>query len=148
MKQIEAETSSYNEASTENASSTQNANKERRGVTVGACVLIVLREPREKCWGRLDGLSQAGVFVRGLEIAAFDDWTHGLVRGENELSLADLFFPLWRVERIARDEPSGTVPALYQQLAARTGLNVNQAFDLIGNEVIDNAVIIDNANVD
>jgi len=32
-----------------------------------------------------------------------------------------MFFPMWRVERIAMDEASGEVPSLRQQVEQRTG---------------------------
>jgi len=35
--------------------------------------------------------------------------------------LGSMFFPMWRVERIAKDETAGEVPSLYQQAEARTG---------------------------
>ena len=34
-----------------------------------------------------------------------------------------MFFPMWRVERIAKDETSGEVPSLCQQAEQRTGLS-------------------------
>jgi hypothetical protein len=39
----------------------------------GSAVVIVLHSPREKCWGLLDEINQAGVFLRGLDLNAFDD---------------------------------------------------------------------------
>ena len=44
------------------------------GIGRGTAVVIVLHTPREKCWGVLDELNQAGVFLRGLDLNAFDDW--------------------------------------------------------------------------
>src|ERR1043165_5861690 len=74
------------------------------GIKSGAMVVVVLHSPREKCWGVLDRVSAAGVFLRGLDLGAFDDWTHAVARDEPFIGLTDLFFPMWRVERIARDE--------------------------------------------
>ncbi len=37
-------------------------------------ILLVLQSPREKCWGILDEITAAGVFLRGLDLNAFDDW--------------------------------------------------------------------------
>lgn len=122
------ETATPHIASTNNAANRRGV-KQNCGVRTGACVLIVLREPREKCWGKLEGLNQIGVFVRGLDLSAFDDWTRSLAHGEAEISLSSMFFPLWRIERITRDEKSGAINALHEQLTARTGLTLNQIFD-------------------
>ena len=89
-----------------------NGEKVRRVITHGTPVLIVLHTPREKCWGILDEITPAGVFLRGLDLKAFDDWV-----------------PRWRVERISRDEQSGEVPSLYQQAEQRTGLSIEQLID-------------------
>ena len=87
----------------------------------GAPVLLVLHSPREKCWGMLDEITAAGVFLRGLDLNAFDDWVSAIVHEEPFVGLGSLFFPMWRVERIARDETSGEVPSMYQQVEERTG---------------------------
>ena len=87
----------------------------------GAPVLLVLHSPREKCWGMLDEITAAGVFLRGLDLNAFDDWVGSIVHNEPFFGLGSLFFPMWRVERIARDETSGEVPSMCQQVEERTG---------------------------
>ncbi len=87
----------------------------------GAMVILVLHSPREKCWGMLDEITQAGVFLRGLDLNAFDSWVHAVVHDEPFIGFGDLFFPLWRVERISRDEAAGEMPSLSQQVERRTG---------------------------
>jgi len=89
----------------------------------GTPVLVVLHSPREKCWGMLDEIASAGVFLRGLDLKAFDDWISAVVHREPFLGLGSMFFPMWRVERIAKDETSGEVPSLCQQAEQRTGLS-------------------------
>jgi hypothetical protein len=96
------------------------------GIKAGAAVVVVLHSPREKCWGVLDRVSAAGVFLRGLDLGAFDDWTHAVARDEPFIGLTDLFFPMWRVERIARDEAAGGVPSLSEQFEKRTGRSVEE----------------------
>jgi len=96
------------------------------GLQRGRPVIIVLHSPREKCWGVLDEINNAGVFLRGLDLNAFDDWVRSLLHDEQFLGLNDLFFPMWRVERIARDESSGGVPSLYEQVEQRTGHSVEE----------------------
>ena len=94
------------------------------GIGRGTAVVIVLHTPREKCWGVLDEISQAGVFLRGLDLNAFDDWVSAVVHGEPFVGFGDLFFPMWRVERIAKDESAGGVPSLCEQVEKRTGQNI------------------------
>jgi len=95
-----------------------------KGIEAGAAVVVVLHSPREKCWGVLDEISAAGVFLRGLDLGAFDDWVQAVARDEPFIGLTDLFFPMWRVERIARDEAAGGVPSLGEQFEKRTGRKV------------------------
>jgi len=71
----------------------------------------------------LDEIASAGVFLRGLDLKAFDDWISAVVHREPFLGLGSMFFPMWRVERIAKDETSGEVPSLCQQAEQRTGLS-------------------------
>jgi hypothetical protein len=96
------------------------------GMGRGSAVVIVLHTPREKCWGVLDEISQAGVFLRGLDLNAFDDWLSAVIHEEPFVGFGDLFFPMWRVERISRDEGSGGVPSLCEQVERRTGHTIEE----------------------
>ena len=95
-----------------------------RGIAPGSAVVIVLHSPREKCWGILDEINSAGVFLRGLDLNAFDDWVSALVHAEPFIGFGDLFFPMWRIERIAKDEAAGGVPSLCEQVEKRTGATI------------------------
>jgi hypothetical protein len=97
----------------------------------GAAIVLVLHTPREKCWGILDEISPAGVFLRGLDLNAFDDWVSALIHQEPFVGFGDLFFPIWRVERISRDETSGGIPSLCEQVERRTGHTIEE---LIGTD--------------
>jgi hypothetical protein len=94
------------------------------GIKGGSAVILVLHSPREKCWGVLDEITQAGVFLRGLDLNAFDSWVHAVAHDEPFIGLGDLFFPMWRVERISKDEAAGEMPSLSQQVERRTGRTV------------------------
>ena len=98
----------------------------KTGIQPGTSVVIVLHTPREKSWGILDEISPAGVFLRGLDLNAFDEWLSAVVHREPFIGLGSMFFPMWRVERIARDEISGEVPSLCQQAEQRTGLSFEE----------------------
>ncbi|CAN5502078.1 hypothetical protein BH20ACI3_BH20ACI3_00090 [soil metagenome] len=95
----------------------------------GDPILLALHSPREKCWGILDEVNVAGVFLRGLDLNAFDDWVRAVSHDEPFVGLSDLFFPMWRIERLSRDEAGGGIPSLYEQVEQRTGRSVQ---DLIG----------------
>jgi hypothetical protein len=97
-------------------------------VEPGDAVVVVLHTPREKCWGILDEISAAGVFLRGLDLNSFDDWLRSIVHDEPFIGLNDLFFPTWRIERINRDETSGAIPSLWEQVEKRTGHSVAVLF--------------------
>lgn len=96
------------------------------GIACGAAVVVVLHSPREKSWGVLYELNQAGVFLRGLDLNAFDDWVSAIVHNEPFVGFGDLFFPMWRVERIAKDEAAGGVPSLCEQVEKRTGYTIQE----------------------
>lgn len=100
-----------------------------RVVRGGELVIATLREPREKLWGVLDDITDAGVYLRGVDVGSFDELARAVAAGETVFGVTDVFFPLWRVERIARDSRSGTIPSLAEQFAARTGRGAAEVFD-------------------
>lgn len=95
-------------------------------INPGTPVLIVLHSPREKCWGLLDEISGAGVFLRGLDLNAFDEWIRCIIHHESFIGVGSMFFPMWRVERIAKDERAGGVLSLREQAEQRTGLSLEE----------------------
>ncbi|HEX8174735.1 MAG TPA: hypothetical protein VF543_06415 [Pyrinomonadaceae bacterium] len=103
-----------------------NPKRDERGIKRGEKVLVVLHSPREKCWGVLYEISAAGIFMRGLDLNAFDDWTQSVAHDEPFVGLTDLFFPMWRVERLTRDESSHGLPSLAEQFERRTGRKVEE----------------------
>ena len=105
-----------------------NSEADGRGIKSGATVIIVMHSPREKCWGVLEEISAAGVFLRGLDLNAFDDWVRAVMHDEPFMGLSDLFFPMWRVERVSRDESAGGVSSLAEQFEQRTGRSVQEFF--------------------
>jgi hypothetical protein len=90
----------------------------------GEIVVIVLHSPREKIFGVLQEISAAGVFLRGIDLNAFDDWTRAVANNEPFFGMNDYFFPMWRVERITRDESSGEIPSMAEQFEQKTGLQI------------------------
>ena len=95
-------------------------------IEANEAVILVLHSPREKVWGVIDEINQSGAFVRGMDLNAFEDYIGAIVRDEPFIGLCDQFFPLWRVERIIRDESSGGIPSLVEQFEQRTGKKISE----------------------
>jgi hypothetical protein len=87
----------------------------------GDSVIIILRDPREKLLGILDEIDTAGVTMRGIDLSYFEDWIRSIVDDEPYLPMNDYFFPMWRVERMTRDEANGEIPSMIDQFESRTG---------------------------
>lgn len=90
----------------------------------GDSVIIILRDPREKLLGILDEITTAGITLRGIDLSYFEDWVRSIVADEPHLPMNDYFFPMWRVERMTRDEPTGEIPSMAEQFEERTGKNL------------------------
>lgn len=98
--------------------------REKRKNEEGSTIVIVLHSPREKCWGVLYEINASGIFLRGIDLHAFDDWTSAIAHDEPFIGLTDMFLPMWRVERLTRDETHAGVPSLAEQFEQRTGKNI------------------------
>lgn len=94
-------------------------------IETGESVVLVLHSPREKIWGVLQEINQAGVFVRGIDLNAFEDFTRSFQSGEHFYGFSSIFFPLWRVERITKDERDGDIPSMTEQFEQRTGAGIS-----------------------
>ncbi len=97
----------------------------------GTPVVVYLHAPREKVFGVLAALQPAGVAVRGIDLAAFEDWLRQEARRDDPgLGLVTLFFPMNRVERIERDETVGGLESLADRFRRETGRSVLEAAGL------------------
>ena len=92
----------------------------------GDFVIAILQNPREKIFGILDEISQAGISLRGIDLDYFEDWSRAIGAGEPHLEMTDSFVPMWRVEKIARDESTGDVSSLAEQFEMRTGKRLDE----------------------
>lgn len=85
-------------------------------------VIVSLHSPKERLWGELVEVGVAGVTIRGIGLDSFDDFIRQVLHPEGErIGLPTLFFPMQRVERIALDEPRGSIPSLAEKFAVRVG---------------------------
>ena len=105
-----------------------------RGFEPGTPVLLYLHSPREKVFGVLVSLQPAGVAVRGIELAAFEDWLRQEARGEKGLGLVTLFYPMNRIERVEKDETVGGLEGIADRFRRETGRSVLEAAGLSSRE--------------
>ena len=90
----------------------------------GQLVVLVLKEPRERIWGRLLGLEAAGIALRGIDVNPWEEVIGFVRRGEADLAALDTrFLPMHRVESLYLDEPSSGVHSLSEDFERRTGRN-------------------------
>ncbi|CAN5503859.1 hypothetical protein BH10ACI3_BH10ACI3_07660 [soil metagenome] len=87
----------------------------------GDTVIAILHSPREKLLGIVSDLNPAGLTIRSIELGYFDDWCKSIADGEAHLHMTDNFFPMWRVERVSRDESNDDLPSMADQFETRTG---------------------------
>lgn len=85
-------------------------------------IVVSLHSPKEKLWGELLSIHPAGITMRGVDLNSFDHFVNQINGGESERTgLPTIFFPMTRVERIALDEPSGSIPSLSEVFARKVG---------------------------
>ncbi len=100
------------------------------GFEPGTAVVLYLHSPREKVFGVLVSLQPAGIAVRGIELAAFEDWLRQEARGAKGLGLVTLFYPMNRVERVEKDETVGDLEGIADRFRRETGRSVLEAAGL------------------
>ncbi|HTC63040.1 MAG TPA: hypothetical protein VK709_09370 [Candidatus Saccharimonadales bacterium] len=85
-------------------------------------VIVSLHTPKEKLWGCVVSMNASGVTLRCIDLNSFDDFIRQVMDPEGErIGLPTLFFPMQRVERIALDEPHGSIPSLSERFEQRVG---------------------------
>ena len=101
------------------------------GFAPASLVLVNLVNPKEKFFGVLVALSPAGITLRAINLESFDDWLRQLAKGdEPNLDLITMFVPLFRVERVFLDEPSGEIKSYAQRFEQVVGMTVHQYLNL------------------
>jgi hypothetical protein len=97
-------------------------------IDVGALVIVHCREPREKMWGVLLRLDGTGLTMRGLDLAAVEDWLRQERSGEGGLIGPSTFLiPTHRVVRIDLDERGGVVEGYADRYAEACGRDAREA---------------------
>jgi uncharacterized 2Fe-2S/4Fe-4S cluster protein (DUF4445 family) len=95
-------------------------------IETGENVIIVLHGPREKFWGVLHEIGASGVFARGIDLNAFDEYVRAVRNSEAFYGVSETFFPMWRIERVSRDESSGDIQSMAEQFRQRTGTDIGE----------------------
>ena len=102
--------------------------------TVGEVVVLYLKEPREKMWGVLLVTSSSGIWFRGLELNAFEDFARQEGKSfEGMVGPSTMFFPYLRVEKIILDESMGIYPSFKKKFKDITGCEAIES--LLKNEL-------------
>ena len=97
------------------------------GFEAASLVILNLVNPKEKFFGVLSALSPAGITVRAINLDSFEDWMRQLARGDDpNLDLITMFVPLFRVERVFLDEPSGMIKSYGQRFEEVVGMTIQQ----------------------
>lgn len=92
------------------------------GFEPSSLVIVNLVNPKEKFFGTLRALSSAGVTMRAINLDSFEDWIRQIANGEgSEIDMITMFVPLFRVERIFLDEPSGDIQSYAQRFEQVVG---------------------------
>jgi hypothetical protein len=101
------------------------------GFDPSSLIIVNLVNPREKFFGVLRALSPAGITVQAINLDSFDDWVRQIARDdEPNLDLITMFVPLFRVERIFLDEPSGAIQSYSQKFENVVGVPIREFLEL------------------
>ena len=88
-------------------------------------IILVLQNPREKIWGILREINHAGVFARGIDLNSFEDFVLAIAHDKPFYGLGEHFYPLWRIEKITKDDFDGDIPSMESQFKNRTGKSLD-----------------------
>lgn len=85
-------------------------------------VVVSLHSPKEKVWGELLDINPSGVTLRAIDLNSFDHFVRQINEPDGErIGLPTVFFPMNRVERVALDEPTGSIPSMNELFARKVG---------------------------
>lgn len=89
---------------------------------IHSIIVVSLHTPKEKVWGELLAINQAGITIRGIDLNSFDHFVRAINEPDGErVGFPTLFFPMNRVERITLDESSGAIPSMAELFNRKIG---------------------------
>ena len=98
-------------------------------MVMNSIVVLSLHSPKEKIWGELVALTGAGITIRGVDLGFFEELLRQAASGEAGMgSLSTVFYPMYRVERMALDEGAPEAPSLADRFQWRMGVTVQEFF--------------------
>jgi hypothetical protein len=90
----------------------------------GQLVVAILHNPKQKLWGRLLGLEAAGLVIRGVDLAPWEEVMSLVKHGQaDQVSLGTRYVPLHRVESVYLDEATSGAVSLAQDFLLHTGVD-------------------------
>lgn len=90
-------------------------------------VIVSLHSPKEKVWGELLAINPSGITLRGIDLNSFDHFIRQMNEPDGErMGFPTVFFPMHRVERVALDEPSGSIPSMNELFARKLGRSLKE----------------------
>jgi hypothetical protein len=92
----------------------------------GSFIIIALQNPKEKFWGMMLELRDAGITLLGLDLNSFEDWTRMIVSNGRNIGMTEMFLPMWRVERVSLDQTVDDLLSLEAQFELRVGMSPRQ----------------------
>jgi hypothetical protein len=92
----------------------------------GSFVIIALQNPKEKFWGMLLELRDAGITLLGLDLNSFEDWVRMIVSNGRNIGMTEMFLPMWRIERVSLDQTVDDLLSLEAQFELRVGMSPRQ----------------------
>jgi hypothetical protein len=78
--------------------------------------ILSLHSPREQLFGIADSISPAGVIFRGFHVNQIDTFKYQFKNHEYTVFFQTCFYPLHRIERIAKDERHGDLPSILEDI--------------------------------
>src|SRR5215475_3717361 len=107
--------------------STSYLEEAKKSMQPHSVVVVSLHSPKERVWGELMDISNAGVTMRGIDLSGFDDFISQVLHPEGDrIGLPTVFFPMVRIERIAMDEPHGSIPSLAATFERKVGRSLGE----------------------
>lgn len=98
-----------------------------RTMDLHSIIVVSLHSPKEKFWGELLVLNQAGITVRGIDLNSFDHFVRAINEPDGErVGFPTIFFPMNRVERISLDESSGSIPSMAELFQRKIGRSLSE----------------------
>lgn len=90
-------------------------------------VIVSLHSPKEKVWGELLAINPSGITLRGIDLNSFDHFIRQMNEPDGERTgFPTVFFPMHRVERVALDEPSGSIPSMNELFTRKLGRSLKE----------------------